>query len=187
MAEPITVKQPIRDALVNDLVEAISNQLKSTLYHLVEIDDKSKPTALIDLILNEIDVLYLDDVATKYELNDAEYCQLHDIIVDLIRTHHCVMTSQRYAGTGSTIFRIHAVVFTPAQVGPVSHPCTRMSVTAGCGEVIWDAYSSGEQTDMIEFAYNLIDRVGLSHKQSDIVVNELRYTVQFDLKEMANV
>lgn len=157
------------------------------MYHFIEIEDLLAPPAVLDLIYTEVDVLYLEAVTNEFALNSEEYCLFHDAIIEVIRTQHHVLTSQRYKGESPTIFRLHSVVFTEAQVGPTTHPVKRISVTAGCGEVAWDGYSSMEQMDMIDFSYNLKDRVGLFDESADIVLNPLRYTAQFGIKDAVSV
>lgn len=187
MEEPITEKPQIRLALVNDLTTSVITQLRSTMYHFIEIKELLAPPSILDVIYTEIDVLYLEAVTNEFKLNSEEYCLFHDAIIEVVRTQHHVLTSQCYKGESPTIFKLHSVVFTEAQIGPTAHPVKRISVTAGCGEVAWDGYSSMEQLDIIDFSYNLKDRVGLLSESADIVLNPLRYTTQFDIKDVVGV
>lgn len=187
MVVPTTEEQQTRPVLVNELVEVVVNHLKSTLYHFIETDSEKEPDDILGLIFYEVDILYLKDIAVKYELNKEEFSRFYASVHELVKAQYYVMTSQRYAGISGAIFKIHTVVFTESQIGPTSHPCERMSVTAGCGMVPWSEYNPAEQLDMMEFVYNLIDRVGDGHDASDIIINPNRYVVQFDIRELVNI
>lgn len=186
MDVPTTESKEDREALIRSLTDAVINQLHVTLFHFFEIKSKEaeRATNKSELVFQEVDALYMEEIATAYALTPEEYCQLHDTVIDFVTKGHRILASQVYRGDSGSHFIMHSVIFTKGDGIPENHPCSRSSVTAGSGFTPWNAYDIMQQTDIVEFSYNLIERVGYTHEAADIVLNEGRYTVQFDLKDM---
>lgn len=172
---------------MGDLIAKVTSHLKTTMYHLFDVKNQGEKSTFVNLLCYEIDKLYIEDISVEYQLTAEEYCIFHDTIIDLVTSQYCILSSQPYRGEGKELYHLHAVVFTDAQTGPTVHHCTRMSVLAGCGNVTWDGYDGVQKMDVVDFVYNLIDRVGLAHDEAKIITSDTRYVAEFDLREMSAV